>query len=218
MKFSRKTRIPALPARSLFTAALPALNGTPLLSIEVGVETTPRSGGEETLWRLHLQSRLANAMQPITADPAVAPPAELTTRPTTRLPVPRVATLVQRGLQRGLKSRLVRRLAAPLLEHDFETWIDIKASTAPLMRGVGALMPGYADKLRDLGVNVSENDGSMAQTWSGMTHGKRPGLAQFTLLRLDKRHLPPALARLLGDQPFQAIATVAQVVEPRTAD
>lgn len=208
MKFPRKPQTPAAPVRSLFTATLPALDGTPLLRIELGLDSTPRGDGEETHLRMHLLSRLANAAR------APAPAAIDGSRRTPRLPARRATALVQRSL----KSRLVQRLAAPLLRHDFQTWVDIKASTVPLLQGAGALLPGYVERLHALGIDVAGNAGSVVQSWSGLTHGARPGLAQFTLLRLDKRHLPAALASLLGARPFQAVATVAQIIEARNPD
>ncbi len=69
------------------------------------------------------------------------------------------------------------------------------------------------DPLKRLGVELPPGDGPLAQTWAGETGGERAGHAQFSLLRFDQRHLPPALASLLGSRPFQLVAAVASVIE-----
>lgn len=211
MKYARNRHSPAVPTHTLFSAELPAAGGAPLLRLQLEIDTTPRGGGEETHLRLHVQSSLGNAALAAQRTPTDEALADNTARKAVSLPLRQATALVQRGL----RNPLVQRFAAPLLRHDFNTWIDVRASTAPLMRGVGALMPKYVEKLQQIGVQLPADDDAVAQTWSGATHGERPGFAQLSLLRLDKRHLPPAVAALLGGAPFQAVATIAQVVETR---
>lgn len=226
LKRERSKSLPAAPVRTLLDAELPAASGAPLLRIQLQLETRERGGGEESHLRLHLQSSLGNAA--LAADTSPAPP-----RPPQPAALPRrvdtsrltsrfgafAARLPARGaaalLQRGLGNSLVRRAVTPLLQHDLNTWVDVRASTAPLMRGVAALMPSYTDKLRQIGVQLPSGDGPLAHSWAGATDGPNPGFAQFSILRFDQRHLPTAAAALLGGKAFQLVATIAQVIEER---
>ncbi|HEU0195973.1 MAG TPA: hypothetical protein VFQ88_02000 [Nevskiaceae bacterium] len=201
---------PIQPVHTLLDAALPGGDGQPLLRLQVEVETVPSGGGEETHLRVHLRSRFSEAAlaAPVSRQDALAQDRKAGAG---RLPARRVAALVRRGLS----NQLTRRLARPLLGRDLNTWIDVRASTAPLLGGVRALMPRDVEKLQKIGVQLPAGDGPVARTWSGAISGSgaRLGFAQFSLLRLDKRHLPAVLATLLGNKPFQMVATVAQVVE-----
>ena len=118
--------------------------------------------------------------------------------------------------QQRLDNPLLRAIAEPLLRHDFNSWIELRASTADLADGAGALLP-ETDRLRALGIEPklsdAKNDAPMTQSWAGSAMGPRPGFAQVSLLQIDKRHLPPALAAMLGARPFQMAAAVINVAE-----
>lgn len=197
-------RRPAVTERTLLQAQLPGADGLPLLSFRLEMTSEPQGEGERVRLRAHVQTTLGNAA--IDAPQSGRKP--LGGYTVGSLPARRVAAL----LQRGLTHPLARRLAAPLLRHDLHTWMEFHASTAPLARGAAALLPS-SDALARIGVELPPGDGPLAQTWAGETHGPRAGYAQFSLLRFDKRHLPPALASLLGKRPFQLVAALASVVE-----
>lgn len=215
MKHAQGKFLPVAPRHStLLDAELPAADGQPLLKLQVHLDTEIRGDGEETRLRVHLQSCLGHAASAIsrhTPKQTAALPKSGERSLRTRSPSQRVAALVQRSLN----TPLLRRAAAPLMRHDLNTWIDVRASTAPLMRGAAALMPRYADKLRQIGVQLPPGNAPLAHTWIGPATGTNAGQAQFSILRFDKRHLPGALAVLLGDKPFQIVATMAQVLEER---
>jgi len=126
------------------------------------------------------------------------------------------AQRVGQWLRRRLDNPLLRAVAEPLLRHDFNSWIELRASTADLADGAGALLP-ESSRLKALGIEPKLSDASheapMAQSWTGSAMGPRPGFAQVSLLQIDKRHLPPALAALLGARPFQMAAALINVVE-----
>lgn len=194
--------LPARKERTLLQAELPGTAGLPLLRLKLEMTTEPQGDGERLRLRAHVQSSFGNA------DAAVAAPEarpSLGTKRAVSLPARRVGALVQRGLA----SPLVRRLAAPLMQNDVNTWLEFHASTAALARGATALLSS-SDALRRIGVHVPDDDSPLAQTWGGETGS---GYAQFSLLRLDKRHLPPALVSLLGKRPFQFAAAAATTVE-----
>lgn len=206
-KFS--ARPPARTERTLLQAELPAASGLPLLRFYVEMTTEPQGEGERLRLRAHVHSSFGNAAAAVSAP----------TRPRlgvgsiTGLPARRTAAL----LQRGLAHPLLQRLAAPLMRHDVHTWLELHASTAPLARGAAALLSS-SEPLKRLGVQLPPGDGPLAQTWAGETGGARAGYARLSLLRLDKRHLPLALASLLGPRPFQFVAAVAGVVERHAAE
>jgi len=199
---SLSSRRPAAVEHTLLQAELPGAGDRPLLRLRVEMRSEPQAEGERLRLRAHVQMSLGSATDSAPVAAALGAPSGRS------LPARRAAALVQRSLA----SPLLRRLAAPLLRHDLHSWLEINASTAPLADGARALMPS-GEHLARLGVELPAGDGPLAQTWASHTDGPRSGVAQFSLLRLDKRHLPPALAALLGTRPFQFAAALASVVE-----
>ena len=197
--------------RYTLAAEIPGLRpGKPLLRLQMEMHSEPQGDGERLRLRAHWQFNFASALAPaLGVDP---PPAESKGESTERLPAERVS----QWLRHRLDNPTVRRLAEPLLRHDFSSWLELRASTADLADGVGALLP-ETDKLKALGIepklSTSTENAPLAQSWAGSAGGPRPGFAQVSLLQMDKRHLPPALAALLGTKPFQLAAAVVNVVE-----
>jgi hypothetical protein len=199
--------------RFTLAAEIPGLRpGKPLWRIQLELHSEPQGEGERLRLRAHWQANFASALAPaLSAEPAQPPRAE-TPESSERLPAERVS----HWLRQRLDNPTVRRLAEPLLRHDFSSWLELRASTADLAGGVSALLP-ETDRLKALGIEPklsnSTEDAPMAQSWAGSAAGPRPGFAQVSLLQMDKRHLPPALAALLGAKPFQLAAAVINVVE-----
>ncbi|HWY25297.1 MAG TPA: hypothetical protein VNX47_10285 [Nevskia sp.] len=198
--------------RYTLAAEIPGLKpGKPLLRINIEMHSEPQGDGERLRLRAHWQANFASALAPALAAPAsraheaMPPSAE-------KLPAERVS----QWLRRRLDNPLLRALAEPLLRHDFNSWVELRASTADLAGGAGALLP-ETDRLKALGIEPKlsdpKQDAPLAQSWAGSSTGPRPGFAQVSLLQLDKRHLPPALAAMLGARPFQLAAAVVNVVE-----
>lgn len=201
--------------RYTLSAEIPGLRpGKPLWRINVEMHSEPQGDGERLHLRAHWQANFASALGPALGVDAEPPPvAEAGPGPSTEtLPAQRVG----QWLKRRLDNPLLRAIAEPLLRHDFNSWIELRASTADLADGAGALLP-ETDRLKALGIEPklsdARNDAPMTQSWAGSAMGPRPGFAQVSLLQIDKRHLPPALAALLGARPFQMAAAVINVAE-----
>ncbi|MDR3419007.1 MAG: hypothetical protein P4L83_22770 [Nevskia sp.] len=194
--------------RFTLSAEIPGLRpGKPLWRLNVELQSEPQGDGERLRLRAHWQANFASALGPALGAeaPRGAPSAE-------KLPAERVG----QWLQRRLDNPLLRALAEPLLRHNFNSWIELRASTADLADGAGALLP-ETEQLKALGIEprfgTSGEDAPLTQTWAGSAMGPHPGFAQVSLLQFDKRHLPPALAALLGSRPFQLAAALVNVVE-----
>lgn len=172
-----------------FSAEIPGSAG-PLWQMRVDVQSEPQAGGE----RLRLRAQLRLSLRRAPAAPE-GPPAALPAR-------------VGRWIERRLQSPLLQSLAAPLLDRDITTWIDLRASDAALDEGSRALVP---ERLHALG--IEPRAGQPVQSWAGQLGGPRPGYAMLTLLQLDKNQLSPALQKQLGPKPFQLAAAIASVVE-----
>ncbi|HWY24539.1 MAG TPA: hypothetical protein VNX47_06450 [Nevskia sp.] len=206
--------------RYTLAAEIPGLKpGKPLLRINIEMHAEPQGDGERLRLRAHWQANFASALAPALTAPA-SRAHEATPPSAEKLPAERVS----QWLRRRLDNPLLRALAEPLLRHDFNSWIELRASTADLAGGAGALLP-ETDRLKALGIEPRlsdpKQDAPLAQSWAGSSTGPRPGFAQVSLLQIDKRHLPPALAAMLGARPFQLAAAVINVVEedpaaPRT--
>lgn len=181
----------------------------PLWRIKVEMLSEEQGAGGRVRLRAHLQSHFSEVLAKELPKPAPAP--SLASPEGGTPPAPRVA----QSLRLGLQLPALRRLAAPLMRHDFNSWIEIRASTADLVDGARALLP-ESEQLKALGIDTrAQGDGPLAQTWAGMTGGRHPGFAQVSLLQIDKRHLPKPMTTLLGDRPFQLVAAVVNVAEEK---
>jgi len=205
--------------RYTLSAEIPGLSpGKPLWRINLELHTEPQGDGERLHLRAHWQANFASALAPALAADVPPPPLAQSNagpaadRSGATLPAQRVG----QWLKRRLDNPLLRALAEPLLRHDFNSWIELRASTADLADGAGALLP-QTDRLKALGIEPklsdARNDAPMTQSWAGSAMGPRPGFAQVSLLQIDKRHLPPGLVAMLGARPFQMAAALINVVE-----
>ncbi|MBL6751739.1 MAG: hypothetical protein ISP90_14525 [Nevskia sp.] len=181
-------------------AEIPGASGKPLWSLKLELAATPQGAGEHLRLRAHLQANFASTRAALAG-------ARQAARDGSGVPVPRTAQWLLRALERPL----LRQVAAPLLQHDLNSWLELRASTADLAAGSRALLP-EAERLKGLGIDTG-GEGPLAQTWEGGAGGTQPGFAQVSLLRFDKRHLPARLAALLGERPFQLAAAVVNVID-----
>lgn len=192
------------------SAELPGLTPEmPLLRLKLEMLSEELGEGGRFRLRAHVQANMASALgalpPPASARDAISGP-NTTSQP---------AAGVGRLLRMGLKVPAIRRAATPLIRHDINTWIDVRASTADLVDGARALLP-ESEQLRALGIDTRmAGEGPLAQTWAGATGGLTPGFAQVSLVQVDKRHLPKAMSALLGAQPFQFVAAVVNVAEEK---
>jgi hypothetical protein len=199
------------PEELSFSAEIPvAGTDAPLWRMNVQLVTEPHGDGERLRLRAHLQTNFASALRPSLSAPRKT--AEALAGERTAL------TLAQRSTalaQRALANPVVNFLAQPLLKHDFNTWIELQASTASLDEGAHALVP-QSEKLNSLGIRParSKNGGPVAESWAGEAPNGA-GFAQVSIVQMDKRHLPSRLAALLDGRPFQMAAAIVNTVEEK---
>lgn len=182
-----------------FSAEIPGTGGEPLLRIELQLLESPQADGEKLRLRARIQTRLGELRPMLERRPGQTTGRALS-------PVRQAGRLAQRVAQRALAVPLLRRLAEPLFEYELTTDLDLTASTAALDGGSGELMPDR-EKLAALGIHpVVAGEQPMAESWGG--RAPDGSLARFTLLRMEKQHLPPALVAWLGSKPFALAAAV----------
>lgn len=193
------------------SAEIPGTDGAPLWKLDVQVVTEPHGDGEKMRIRAHVQTNFASALRPAIGRKkrhdkrAIGSGSRALTR------AQRVGVLMQRTAERALATPVLRAIAEPLLRHDFNTWIEVQASTASLDKGAQDLVPAQ-EQLARLGIKPKKGDGPIAESWAGEAPG---GFAQVSLLQLDKKHLPPRLAKSLGGKPFSMAAAIVNVVEEK---
>lgn len=200
------------PEELSFSAEVPVAGAdAPLWRMNLRLVSEPHGDGERLRLRAHLQTNFA----------VLRPALNAPQNKTAALPgnsgrggsALRLAERTTALAQRALANPMVNFLAQPLLKHDFNTWIDLQASTASLDDGAHALVP-QSDKLTALGIRParSKDGGPVAESWAGEAPG---GFAQVSIVQMDKRHLPPRLAALLRDKPFQMAGTVINTVQEK---
>lgn len=198
---------PDEPELLSFSAAVPVGTASaPLWQLDVQLSSEPHADGEKLRLRARVQTNLASALRPALGQQAPSSDSRALTF------AERTGSVVQRTATRVLGLPAVRAFAEPLLRNDFNTWIEIQASTASLDAGASDLIP-QSDKLAALGINPRRGgDQPIAETWSGQA---ADGFAQVSLLQIDKRHLPPELAKRLGDRPFSLAAAVVNTAQEK---
>lgn len=196
-----------------FSAAIPGgTGGAPLWRLDVQTLTEPQADGEKLRLRAHIQTNFASVLRESLDRPPPPEHEALSAGDAAPSRAERVGRLAQRAAGRALSVPLLRGLAQPLLDHDFHTWIELQASTASLDQGAKDLMPAR-EALARLGIEpVMSRDAPVAQTWAGESPR---GLAQVSVLQMDKRHLPPRLAKAIGDRPFSLAAAIVNVAEQK---
>ncbi len=205
------------PQRLRFAAEIPGGARGPLWKINVEALSEPAPGGGERLrLRAHVQTNLASVARPALA--------AMGARLQARLPAPAreagtalapMAQLATRWLGEWTQQRVrqlaprLGRWATPLLQHDLQTWVELHASTAPLVEGARALLP-HAARLSQLGISPNTGPNAPAlQAWQGRIGDEA---AQVSMFRLDDRQLPESLRARLGGTPLQIAAAVVNVV------
>jgi hypothetical protein len=212
-------RDPADPStdRLGLSAEIPGAGGAPLWKIDVQVLTEPHGDGEKMRLRAHLQSNFGSALRPaLDQKPRRNHARTLASSGRALTRSQRIGQLAQRAASRALRTPVVRAVAESLLRYDFNTWVEVQASTASLDKGSQDLVPAQ-EQLARLGIKPRNfgkagSDGPVAETWAGEAPG---GFAQVSLLQIDKRHLPPKVAESLGGKPFSMAAAIVNVVEEK---
>lgn len=198
------------------TLEIPGPDGTPLFKLELHSELAPEADGEHLHLRTRMQTNFASVLRPMLA---------ATDSGRTALPhrpagdggrALRIADRVSAGVQtvahRALQVPLLRNVAESVMAHDVNTYIDLEATTASLIDSSRALAHQAArPALQRLGIVPDESpDAPPLQSWAGEVGD---GFAQVSLLRLDERHISPALQQALGGRPLKITATVVNTVE-----
>lgn len=203
--------------RYAFAAEVPVGHeAQPLWKLELVVDNEPQADGDRLRVLAHIQTNLASALRPALQNPATVRADEQAlghdnTSGSRRLAA-RAGQAAQTLARRALSAPVLRRLAQPLLQLDFNTWIEVQASTASLNAGSRALLP-QAERLASLGIHPkAAGELPAAETWAGEAPD---GFAQVSVVQLDRRHLPAAALRLLGERPFGLAATVVNTVQQK---
>ncbi|HWU68309.1 MAG TPA: hypothetical protein VN046_05495 [Stenotrophobium sp.] len=198
------------PEQMSFSAELPGgADGAPLWRMNLQLVSEPHGDGDKLRLRAHFQTNFASTVRAALQSTQAGRQQALPGTGSALTLAERTGALAQRALVHPL----VRKVAAPLLRHDFNTWIDLQASTASLDAGAVALLPQH-EKLTAMGIAPSrrKSAGPVAESWSGQSPN---GFAQVSILQIDKRHLPQRLASLLADKPFQMAAAIVNTVEEK---
>lgn len=199
-----------------FAAEVPVAGvDAPLWKVNVHVVTEPHGDGERVRLRAHVQTNFAALRPALTAPASKRDDAKALGHGAGGGKGLSLSQRTTALAQRALENPVVNFLAQPLLKHDFNIWIDLQASTASLDDGAHALVP-QSDKLTAMGIRParSKDGGPVAETWSGQSPSGN-GLAQVSIIQLDKKHLPPGLARMLKGKPFQMAGAVINTVEEK---
>ncbi len=200
-----------------FAAELPVGQDQPLWRIQLQMINEPQADGERLRLRAHIQTNFASALRPALNQASSPEWPALASSTGTALTLSQrsaaaLGSALQRAAQRALQIPAVRALSEPLLQLDLNTFVEIQASTASLAEGSHQLLP-QADKLRALGIVPRRStDAPVAETWGGQA---ADGFAQVSVLQIDKRHLPPRLAELLGDKPFSLAAAIVNTAQQK---
>src|SRR3569623_930242 len=197
-----------------FAAEVPVAGvDAPLWKGNVHLVTEPHGDGERLRLRAHVQTNFAALRPALTAPAGKRDDARALGHGTGGGKGLSLSQRTTALAQRALENPVVNFLAQPLLKHDFNTWIDLQASTASLDDGAHALVP-QSDKLTAMGIRParSKDGGPVAESWSGQSPSGN-GIAQVSIIQLDKKHLPPGLARMLKGKPFQMAGAVINTVE-----
>lgn len=195
------------------TAEIPGPDGTSLIKFELYSEVSPEADGEHLHLRARLQTNFASALRPMLSRPMASHKALRHEGTGRALRVAdRVSAGVQNVAQRALQIPLVRNVAASVMAHDVNTYIDLEATTASLIDGSKALAHRAAKPaLQRLGIVPDESPNAPPlQSWAGELDD---GFAQVSLLRLDERHFSDALKQVLGGRALKIAATMVNTVE-----
>lgn len=193
-------------------AELPGGAHGPVLRFEFQVETEGRHGGDRLHLRAHVQSNLASVLRPmISGGKPMSHHAALSAEGGALVGRPALSRIAEFGIRRAMANPMFKRLAEPLLRHDVNTWIELRASNEPLDGGAHELLPRN-DKLDAMGIRPSPRKGTHVENWAGAAG---LGHAQVSMLQMDKDSLPPALAERLGPEPFHLAAMVVNTVEEK---
>lgn len=198
-----------------FAAEVPVAGAdAPLWKVNVHLVTEPHGDGERLRLRAHVQTNFA-ALRPALAAPANKGEAKAIGHGSSSSKGLSLSQRTTALAQRALENPVVNFLAQPLLKHDFNTWIDLQASTASLDGGAHALVP-QSDKLTAMGIRParSKDGGPVAESWSGQSPSGT-GFAQVSIIQIDKKHLPAQLAKRLKGKPFQMAGAIINTVEEK---
>ncbi len=203
--------------RLRFSAELPAGALGSILKLDVQIDTEAHGDGERVRLRAHVQTNFASVLRPLLELPKAATGREalghtLAAGSASGLaPVERLGKLATRGARRVYANPVVRRLSAPLMQHDVNNWIEIAASSASLDGGAHDLIPNN-EKLAAMGIRPARKQGPHLETWSGQVG---PGMAQVSTFQVDKDSLPPGLRKQIGDQAFHLAGMVISTIEEK---
>lgn len=175
------------PRRAAFEFQLPnPFGGEPVYRAQFCLTSTPHAQGETLRLQAHINGCL-RMPEPLAHSHPALPGTESGNTGLVRYGRNAATGLVRYGV-----SRLPAKLFAPLLERRLQTWVDIRASSAPLAAGAEALIP---ERVRNIMREVPRNKPGEPRVagWTGPIEGPHPGVAQFALIQMDQTDLPHEL-------------------------
>lgn len=188
-------------------ATIPGLFGdTPLLRIDVDVETRQDTDGESVRVTAQLDGHLHRPAGPALA----APDTTESSGRGLRLAAQRSASA---ALERVTRVPAVRNAMHRAAGH-LRSQLVVEASTRPLAAGAQALVPAGLARIGFGRTDAATSAFPVVEAWEGTAGDAGRGTSHVGVLQLAKRHLPPALIEALGDKPFHLTAVIAQQVEP----
>ena len=203
---SSQENVPAQGAGTEHTrlrATLPGLFGRePLLRIDVDVETRRDTDGETVRIMAQVDGHLS------------APPAPALSAPPSGPRSLRLAAQarVERAVERVARHPTVRRQLERAAGH-LRSQLVIEASTRPLAKGATALIPAGLSRIGFGATRADDSQYPVVEAWQGPV-SRRGGASHVGVVQIAKRHLPPGLAKSLGDRPFNLTAVIAHQLEP----
>lgn len=209
-KHAAKSHLPSKGRETEHThlrATVPGLFGsTPLLRIEVDVETRQDSDGET----VRVTAQLDGHIHRPAGHALAAPDATAATGRGLRLAAQRSA---HAAVERVARVPAVRRALHRAAGH-VRSQLIVEASTRPLARGAQALIPAGLAHVGFGRTDATTSEYPVVEAWEGTAGEHGRGTSHVGVLQLAKRHLPPSLAEVLGDKPFHLTAVIAQQIEP----
>lgn len=199
----------AVPAQGTATehtrlrATVPGLFGRePLLRIDVDVETRRDTDGETVRITAQFDGHVH------------APPAPALTAPPSGARSLKLAAQagLGRAVERMAQHRVVRSGLTRAAGH-LRSQLVVEASTRPLAKGANALIPAGLASIGFGATTAEDSQYPVVEAWQGPT-SKRGGASHVGVVQIAKRHLPPGIARSLGDRPFNLTAVIAHQTTP----
>lgn len=211
-KIQEKMREATAAPSERLALSIPGINGQSLWKIAIEADLQPQpQGGEHLRLRAHIQANLASQLRPLLASSAKKLLSKIEQSPRLALPpavekspaLSSVALQVQQAQQRlqELSRQWAQQLSVQLdhpdqtvLNHDYNTWLEINATTASVLDRKSLMPSGLLDTLSRMGVDVKGIQPNQAHSWAGQQGNS---FAHVSLLQLDDPRIVASLVNVI---------------------